>query len=128
MVAIDPTVHAIVTGQVIAALRKRKGVSQQSFARAVGVSQATLSRIERGQAIPNHYTFTLMADQFGMSAAQLEATVAEAFANTRRAAAGATQQRSNGLDWEQIIKVAGVVGLIGLAAFAVAAALSDEDE
>lgn len=127
MVAIDPTVHAVVTGQVIAALRKRQGVGQQDFARAVGVSQATLSRIERGQAVPDHYTFALMADQFGLSAARLEATVSEALANTQRAAAGATGQRSNGFDWGEIIKIAGAVGLIGLAAFAVATALREDE-
>jgi transcriptional regulator with XRE-family HTH domain len=92
------------------------------------VSQATLSRIERGQATPDVYVFTRVADEFGMTTGQLNATIDAAMAGTRRAAAGAAQQKPSGLDWGQIIKVAGVVGLIGLAAFAVATALNEDED
>lgn len=126
MVAVDPTVHAVVLGQVIAALRKRAGVGQQTFSQSVGVSQATLSRIERGQAVPDHFVFTRMADALGMTPAELEAVVQHALANTRDAAAGATRQQPNAIDWDQILKIAGLVGLLGLAAFAVATVLSEE--
>jgi transcriptional regulator with XRE-family HTH domain len=129
MVALNPTVHAVVVGQVIAALRRRNHLGQQDFAKAIGVSQATLSRIERGQATPDHYVFAQVADQFGMTASELDATVEDATAGTRRAAAGATQQKPNSdAMWTNVLKVAGVVGLIGLAAFAVAAALNDDGE
>src|ERR1700686_3035221 len=43
-------------GQIICEHRRRLGLSQSSLARRAGVTQAAVSRIERGQAAPNWET------------------------------------------------------------------------
>ncbi|WP_017729471.1 helix-turn-helix domain-containing protein [Halalkalibacterium ligniniphilum] len=42
-------------GRRIRAFRKLKGYTQESFARAVGISVSVLGEIERGNRIPNDY-------------------------------------------------------------------------
>ncbi len=125
----QPELRQLVIGQVIAGLRKQSRKSQEEFADEIGVSQPTLSRIERGKAVPDILLFVEIADALDMEASDLHDAIDDAVRRTRDAAAGATNQTS-GSDtvWSAALKVAGVVGVAGLVAFAVAAALKAIDE
>ena len=126
---VDPKVHRMVIGKVIATLRKRKEVGQSDFAKAIGVSQPTLSRLERGQMAPDVVLFSHIADALGLSSTELHRLVEDSLERAQQAAEGATRQ-SAGSDsvWSTALRIAGVVGLAGLAAFAVAAALNDDED
>ena len=129
MQALDSSVHRLVVGKVIAYLRKEAGFSQEHFASAIGTSQPTLSRIERGEAVPDVVLFSRIAAALGLTSAQLSDYVDRAIGRAQQAAAGATQAPSGSEGvWKTALQVAGIAGLAGLIIFAVAAALSDAEE
>jgi transcriptional regulator with XRE-family HTH domain len=120
-------VYGLVLGRVIASLRERRGLSQEALAEAAGITQSTLSRMERGQAQPDAYTLRRLAEALGVSVADLTAWVDRALERSREATIGAIGKpppRSKPW-WEAALKVAGAAGLAGLVAFAVSAALDD---
>ncbi|MEM9190139.1 MAG: helix-turn-helix transcriptional regulator [Myxococcota bacterium] len=121
-------VYGLVLGRVIASLRERAGQSQAALAKAVGLTQPTLSRIERGQAPADGFTLRKIARAFGLNAAQLHELVDEALRRTEQAAEGAVGGGSEVSWWRHALAVAGVAGLGGLVAFAVAAALDDKSK
>ena len=129
---VDPRVYRLILGKVVAGLRKNHGISQLEFAKRIGVSQPTLSRIERGQAVPDVLLFGRIAENLGLTPAELHEVVEESLRRAQEAAAGATHQAANSESlWTTAFAIAGLVGLAGLVAFAVAAALKDlqdEDE
>ena len=51
----------------LAALRRRSDLSQEELAAQIGVSRATINRIERGIAIPETLLLFALADFFGVS-------------------------------------------------------------
>ncbi len=119
-------VYALVLGRVIGALRERHGMSQAALAERVGLTQSTLSRIERGQARPDAFTLRRLADAFGVTPGVLSDWVDQAYARSAEAARGAIGTRKTHKNWWQAaVAVAGFAGLGGLVAFAVAAALDD---
>lgn len=119
-------VYALVLGRVVGALRERRGMSQAQLAAAVGLTQSTLSRIERGQAQPDAFTFRKLAGAFEVSAGELSDWIDQAYARSAEAAKGAIGGRRAQKNWWQAaVAVAGFAGLGGLVAFAVAAALDD---
>jgi transcriptional regulator with XRE-family HTH domain len=128
MASEEAYVYALVLGRVIAGLRERKRVSQGELAEAVGITQPTLSRIERGQTQPDAFTLTKIADVLEVSPADLMGYVAKSMARTEqatRSALGTTDRK--GRDWwETAIAVAGAAGLAGLVAFSVSAALKEK--
>ena len=128
----ESEIYALVLGKTIASLREKKGWTQGDLASRVGITQSNLSRIERGQAQPDAYTFRRLAEAFGMSASKLSKLVETAYNGTKEAAASASQETSDeGPWWKRALAVAGVVGLTGLVAFAVGAAmvaLAEADE
>jgi transcriptional regulator with XRE-family HTH domain len=126
---LDPesTAYAAVLGRVIAALREKNAWTQAELAEAVGSKQSTISRIESGQALPDAFTFRKIATALGRTPDGLQALVERAFERTQRAAEGATG-RSTAPWWQSAWAVAGAAGLVGLAAFAVAALVSDEGD
>lgn len=48
-------------------LRKRKGLTQQGFAMVINVSQAMVSKYERGEIAPDLQTLKNIADYFNVS-------------------------------------------------------------
>ncbi|WP_170115649.1 helix-turn-helix domain-containing protein [Melittangium boletus] len=114
-------------GKIIATLRVQKEWSQEELARRVGLTQSTLSRIERGQAHPDPFTFKKFAEVFGMGVEEFHTRVNEAMEATKRATQGATKKASDSSPWWEVaIGVAGIVGLVGLVSFAVAAILEEQ--
>ncbi len=115
---------------MIAALRARSGLSQNVMAGQAGIRQSTLSRIERGQLVPDVFLFSRLAKTIGLSAAELQRHVDEAIKRTREAAADVTpnQKSSGGTWWKAALAVAGIVGVSGLAAYAVSAMFQESEE
>jgi len=119
-------VYALVLGRVLASLRERRSLSQAELAARVGMTQSTLSRMERGQAQPDAFTFRRLAEALGVTVAELSSYVDQALARSEQATRGAIgKPKTNKPWWQSAVAVAGAAGLAGLVAFAVAAALDD---
>jgi transcriptional regulator with XRE-family HTH domain len=121
----EAEIYALVVGRVILHLRQGRGWSQDALARAVGLTQPTLSRFERGQGLPDVHVLRRIAYAFGMSTAQLAAHVDDAFGRTESVARTtlASAQKKNRPWWHAAVLSAGVAGFTGLVAFAVSSAL-----
>lgn len=125
----DQPVYKLTVGRVIATLRKAARISQEDFADAIGLSQPTLSRIERGEAIPDVATFSRIAVRLDLTPADLYNLIDNAVERAGQAAAAASSQAADSeSQWSTVLKIAGVVGVAGLVAFAVAAVLNDREK
>ena len=126
----DQKVFALVMGKVINMLRSERGLTQQQLASSVGVGQATISRIERGTLIPDAMLTERIAATFDLTVTELHEHVDDGIQRTRSAAEGAFGTPPDKTEpwWKSPLKVAGVAGLAGLVIFAVAVALSEEED
>ncbi|WP_375771235.1 helix-turn-helix domain-containing protein [Archangium gephyra] len=123
----ESEVYALVLGKIIATLREQRQWTQEQLATRVGVTQSTLSRIERGQAHPDPFTFKKFAEVFGLSVDELHKRVEAAMEATKRATQGVTEKATGSTPWWEVaLGLAGIVGLIGLVSFAVAAILEEQ--
>ncbi len=59
--------YPMVLGRVVAYLRQQKGWNQAQLAQALGTTQSTVSRIERGEVVPDALVFRSLATVFEMS-------------------------------------------------------------
>lgn len=125
---VDPRVYQLVLGKVVGALRKKRKIPQEDFAKAIGVSQPTLSRIERGQSMPDALVLRRIADALGLTMDQLTQYIDEALTRTRQAAEVMTKKRKKGSALRTALAAVGIVGLAGLVGYAVAALLADYGE
>lgn len=121
-------VYALVLGQTVLRLRERHRLTQGDLAARVGLTQSTLSRIERGQAQPDPYMLRQLAAAFGMTVGEFDEHVQDAYQRTEQAAQSAVRGQQDEKWWEVALSIAGVVGLAGLVAFAVAAVVNDLDQ
>lgn len=121
-------VYALVLGQTVLRLRERHGLTQGELAARVGLTQSTLSRIERGQAQPDPFVLRQLAAAFGMTLGSFDEHVQDAYQRTEQAAQSAVRGQQGEKWWEVALGIAGVVGLAGLVAFAVAAVVNDLDQ
>jgi transcriptional regulator with XRE-family HTH domain len=62
-------------GEAVRQLREKRGATQEAVARNAGVTTATLSLIERGQANPTWDTVTKIAAALGASIGELGSMV-----------------------------------------------------
>lgn len=130
----ESEIEGIVLGKVIVAHRKREGVSQAALAKHLGIAQSTMSRIERGEVQPDFSTFRRLAWAFQMEPADLSQQLERVLQQTKNtvvATAGRTGATANSEEaswWGPALAAAGLVGVAGLIGYAVAQALSDEDE
>jgi len=88
------------------------------------MSQATLSRIERGQTRVDIQAVSRLARVLEISPADLIVLAERAFARTQAASAALAPSESDSW-WTTALKVAGLVGFAGLAAYAVSALLEE---
>ena len=128
MATSESQIYALVLGRVIGYLREQRAWSQAELAAAAGLTQPTLSRIERGQVLPDAFTLRQLAGAFGMTSAELTQRIDAALEQTaqvaRSSAPAAPQKNASKLPWWQVaIAAAGAAGLAGLVAFAVGSAL-----
>lgn len=75
MSATQKTTYSAVLGQVIEDKRKKINLSQGDLAKALGISQPSWSRIEKGQAVMNAEQLNVVADALGEETHTLMAEV-----------------------------------------------------
>ena len=129
---VSEDVYRLVFGKVIAELRKHEGMGQQDFADEIGVSQPTLSRIERGKVLPDAYTYKQMAVALDMTVGKLDEAVDDALGRVAQAAQGMVgDEPTPGENFlggvMAALGVAAIGGLIGFAVAALVNELDDED-
>jgi len=123
--ASESQVYALVLGRVVGHFREQRRWSQAELAGAAGLTQPTLSRIERGQVLPDAFAMKRLAGAFGMTSAQLSEQVEQALGQTEAVArstapAPASKGAAKTPWWQVAVAAAGAAGLAGLVAFAVA--------
>jgi putative transcriptional regulator len=118
----ESQMFGLVLGSVVERLRRKHGWTQADLAAKLAVSQPVVSRIEGGKLQPDAYLYGRLAAVFGMTVEGLHTSVNEAVQATNRAAAAVSKPKSS----DDIFAAVGVVGLMGLIAFAVAALLNDK--
>lgn len=113
---------------MIAALRRRADWDQSELAALSGLSQSTLSRIERGEVSPTYVQMQALATAFRMTVAELEAYIDQSIHVAEGAAAAAPSptrpKKGTAPPWWAVL---GGVALGALVAFAVAVVVGDED-
>ena len=103
--AVTPVLtYASVVGQVVERLRKQRGITQTTFAMALGITQPAYSRLEQGQS-------TLNVIQLGEVAAHLNTTPAEIL---KQADLMANQLRRAGVEITADKEISGAALLVGL--------------
>lgn len=122
--ASEQDVYGVVVGQMISQLRARLGWSQAELAARVGVGQATISRVEKGQTLPDAYLIRRLAEAFDMHPAELQRLVDEAVDATGETARRQIGERSPAPWWQAALAVAGLVGLVAVVALAVATVIA----
>ena len=120
--------YALVLGKLVAHHRKVRKLTQQQLANRVGITQPTLSRIERGQSQPDFFTMTELERAFDLQAGKLAQQTEEAVEEARRAAEPGVRARGEGAGTPWWGIALGVAGFAGLVAFAVATLLDGDDE
>lgn len=63
----DKKINSLLIGAFIRGLREGSASSQQSMANDLGITQSTLSRIEKGISVPNIILADKIMDWFGVS-------------------------------------------------------------
>jgi transcriptional regulator with XRE-family HTH domain len=58
-------------GNTLRAARTRRGISQDTFAKIVGIDRACPSRLERGKAVPTLTNLFRLAEGLGIKASRL---------------------------------------------------------
>ena len=82
-------VFAAALGAIVQQARTRRGLSQHGLAAALGASQATVSRIENGLAIPEAFLYGQLAGALGTTIDDLDTRVRSVLETTKRAARAA---------------------------------------
>jgi len=114
---VPPEVYRNALGCCVAALRRHQGWTQQAFADAVGVSQATLSRWERGTAVPDAVQLRDAAGVLSTTVADLSNLIDRVLAQAL--GAGRAVVRDESADWNKLLRCGGGQ-ITGLLQFAVA--------
>lgn len=62
------TTYPAIVGRVLVSLRKQEEIGQDELAQAIGITQSTLSRVERGESALNVEQLALAAKKLGSHA------------------------------------------------------------
>ena len=65
-------------GRLVRSIRKESGLTQQTFAASLGMSQGQLSKIEKGRAAPNLKALHELSQRYGRDEAGLKALLFQA--------------------------------------------------
>lgn len=126
MTSQEQDVYALVVGKSISLLRERQHLTQTKLAKAAGLTQSMLSRIERGQAQPEAFALEKLAGAFGLaSSAALMGLFREVSQLAEQSAQCAIRREQKAPWWESALQVVGEAGISELVAFAVRVALAD---
>jgi transcriptional regulator with XRE-family HTH domain len=122
--------YPMVLGRVVAYLRQQKGWNQAQLAQALGTTQSTVSRIERGEVVPDALVFRSLATVFEMSTDDLHDKIDQAVeraGNMARAASPRLKQKKKENWWDAALVGLGALGLVALIGAAVAALLGEDE-
>lgn len=104
-----PIPEQVVFGKVVEGLRNHKGLTQTDLASAAGISNAALSRLERGESTPSLVTILALARGLDLPSHRLM----EAY---DLAMTGATERLEEATTGGDLSKAAVAAGLAGLSA------------
>lgn len=127
MPAGENRVHARVVGVLVARLRGSRGWTQADLASRSELTQTMIARIELGRRELGAYQHRQIALAFGMTSEEFAHLIERAYDEVAQAARHTLPNRPAPW-WEAAVQVAGVVGLLGLATFVIAAMLEDDVE
>lgn len=120
----EARLYALALGGVVGALRESRGLHQGELAKAAGLTQTTLSRLENGKHLPDAFRVQVIASALGLTADALNARVRQALEEAEKASRTFTGKRSGDRWWESICGSLGTSALEGLVTFGVAVALN----
>ena len=102
---VNHRIYSLSLGSMVSTLRQKQGISQQDFARQIS-----------------------MAISLGMSAADLDRRVDEAYVRATSAAQSVLSPADETESfWDAALAIAGIVAIAGLVGFAVAALINEEN-
>jgi transcriptional regulator with XRE-family HTH domain len=122
----DDLAYTLVFGRVLARMRERKGLSQSELAKRSLITQGTLSRIEAGRIRPDIVTARRLALALGVTYEHLSSVVESALDRTRAYAGRVTDKPSSTRWLDELVVLAGTVGLIAMALLAVESLMKEE--
>jgi transcriptional regulator with XRE-family HTH domain len=123
----EDDLYAFVIGATISQMREKHRWTQGELAQRVGLGQPTISRIEHGVTSPDAHQMRALATAFGMTPAELNGVIDDAFSRAKEAAKSSVKGPLSGDWWKTALALIGAVGLVGLAGFAVALALKEAE-
>lgn len=108
---VEESSYARVSGEVIKWLRNARGVSQRALEQESGVPQSTISRVERGEALPDLLILKRLAIGLGVTLRELIDYIEFSWFSAGKAAQAA---RGNGelAWWVPVMSIAGAENLI----------------
>lgn len=115
-------INGMVVGQLTRMLRKKQSLTQAELAQRLGLTQSSLSRVERGIGRLDPVVFCKLADTFGVNIEDLRECLNESFSRAERAFR-ATNEGTKGDWWIEAENISGIPGIIGLIKFAVAGSM-----
>jgi transcriptional regulator with XRE-family HTH domain len=95
----DAEIRPLVLGQIIERQRGVRGLGQGQLAEATGIAQSTMSRIERGETVPDTFTAQRIAEAIGIAECDLHAMVDRALDRARDAAIRASGRQAKPSSW-----------------------------
>jgi len=129
MVAKDESLmFASVFGRLVAHLRHRKNWSQVELAKVLDTTQSSVSRVERGDVVPDAILFQNLARAFEISSDELYKTIERATSKAKDLAVATSSDCKSSSDdwWKSALTVLGAIGLAGLVGAAVASLIEGE--
>jgi len=129
----EERVQAAVVGSVIAWHRQHQDLSQRQLSELARVPQSTLSRIERGEVLPDILTFRRLANALEVDVEDLLDQADEGL-KVVEAAAEATSRQLHPTQpppnpwWEPLLAVGAAALIGGAVAMALNAVVSGDDE
>lgn len=127
-------VRNIVLGQIVAQLRARQGLDQNTFAHRAGMAQSSVSRLERGQSSLDWQTFGRVAETLSTTPEELNRLVDAGEARAQRIisatakAAGGSKGKTGAEWWEAVLVLAGLIGFIALITYAVSMEVNEDGD
>ena len=121
----EAQVYALVLGAIVLQLRRRAGFSQTAAAASVGITQAALSRIERGKTHPGAFALSRIATALGVTLGWVDDVAKQAMRRSAVAVRALACAELTQPWWEAAEAIGGTCGLEAVVSFAVAAAAMD---
>src|SRR5262249_46839101 len=119
----DSEIYALILGQTVFFLREKHSFSQQELAARVGLSQSSLSRIERGKVQADAFLLRKFAAAFEIEVSFFLELIESSYRRAEQAAKSASKAMFEEKWWQMALRIAGLKGVAGLVAFSVGAVL-----